>query len=65
MTPKLPPPTHATRLAALLYDALRAVGWIIPQTEADVQRMEADLERAAPPSGPPVAPLSPRRQERP
>jgi len=38
-----------TLLWALIYDALRAKGWIIPQTEEDVARQERAMDaRPAP-----------------
>ena len=44
MTGKPTTPRDAQSLEDQIYDALRARGWIIPQTEEDVMRTEVDIE---------------------
>ena len=44
MTRKPTTPHDAPSLEAQIYDALRARGWIIPQTDEDVMRTEVDIE---------------------
>jgi hypothetical protein len=44
MTRKPTTPHNAPSLEDQIYDALRARGWIIPQTEEDVMRTEVDIE---------------------
>ena len=44
MTRKPSTPHDAQSLEAQIYDALRARGWIIPQTDEDVMRTEVDIE---------------------
>lgn len=45
MTRKPTTPHNAQSLEDQIYDALRARGWIIPQTDEDVMRTEVDIER--------------------